>query len=53
MPLNIKDIPIVLSYDTVATNNTKRKKKLSLLKNLPDKIDISAIALISRYLRKN
>lgn len=26
MPLNIKDIPIVLSYDTVATNNTKRKK---------------------------
>jgi len=53
MPLNIKDIPIVLSYDTVATNNTKRKKNLSLLKKLPDKIDISAIALISRYLRKN
>lgn len=52
MPLNIKDIPIVLSYDTVATNNTKSKKKISMLKKLPNKIDISALALISRHLRK-
>lgn len=51
MPLNIKDIPIVLSYDTVSTNNTK-SKKISMLKKLPDKIDISALAFISRHLRK-
>jgi hypothetical protein len=50
MPMKIEDIPVILSYDTLTTNNTKRKKKLSSLKKLPDKIDISALALISRCL---
>ena len=31
---------------------TLKVKKISMLKKLPDKIDISALALISRHLRK-
>lgn len=50
MPMKIEDIPVVLSYDTLGTYNTKRKNKLSSLKKLPDKIDISALSLISRCL---
>ena len=50
MPMNIQDIPVVLSYDMLGTYNTKSKKKLSSLKKLPDKIDISALSLISRCL---
>lgn len=51
MSMKIEDIPVVLSYDMLGTtNNTKRKKKLSSLKKLPDKIDISALSLISRCL---
>jgi hypothetical protein len=52
MLTDIKDIPIVLSYDAVCKNNTKNKKKLFMLKKLPEKIDISALSLISRYLHK-
>ena len=52
MPANIQDIPIVLSYDAIAIAPVKRKK-LCTLKKLPEEISISALALISRYLRKN
>lgn len=51
MPMNIQDIPIVLSYDAIVIAPVK-KKKLCALKKLPEKVDISALALISRYLRK-
>ena len=52
MPMNIQDIPIVLSYDAIVIAPAKRKR-LSMLKKLPEKGDISALALISRYLGKN
>ena len=53
MPMNIQDIPIILPYDTIAIPLV-RKKKLSMLKKLPEKVvDISALAFISRYLRKD
>jgi hypothetical protein len=52
MPTNIQDIPIVLSYDAIVIAPAK-KKRLSMLKKLPKKVDISALALISRYLGKN
>ena len=52
MPVNIQDIPIVLSYDAIVIAPAK-KKRLTMLKKLPEKVDISALALISRYLRKN
>jgi hypothetical protein len=52
MPMNIQDIPIVLSYDVIVLTQAKRKR-LSMLKKLPEKGDISALALISRYLGKN
>ena len=51
MPMNIQDIPIVLSYDAIVIASAK-KKRLTILKKLPEKGDISALALISRYLRK-
>lgn len=51
MPMNIQDIPIVLPYDAIVI--APAKKKLYMLKKLPEKCDISALALISRYLRKN
>lgn len=51
MPTNIQDIPIVLSYDAIVIARAK-KKRLSMLKKLPKKVDISALALISRYLGK-
>lgn len=51
MSMNIQDIPIVLSYDAIVIPPVKRKK-LCALKKLPEKVDISALALISRYLRK-
>jgi hypothetical protein len=49
--MKIEDIPVILSYDILISNNTERKKRISSLKKLPDKIDISALALISKYLR--
>jgi hypothetical protein len=52
MPVNIQDIPIVLSYDAIAIAPTK-KKRLTTLKKLPENGCISALALISRYLGKN
>ena len=52
MPVNIQDIPIVLSYDAIVIAPTK-KKRLTTLKKLPENGCISALALISRYLRKN
>ena len=52
MPMNIQDIPIVLSYDAIVIAPAKRKR-LSMLKKLPENGCISALALISRYLRKN
>jgi hypothetical protein len=53
MPMNIQDIPIILPYDTIAIPLV-RKKKLYMLKKLPEKVvDISALAFISRYLRKD
>jgi hypothetical protein len=51
MLTNIQDIPIVLSYDAIVLAQAKRKR-LSMLKKLPEKGDISALALISRYLGK-
>lgn len=54
MPVNIQDIPIVLSYDAIAIAPTKKeRKRLSMLKKLPENGCISALALISRYLGKN
>ena len=52
MPVNIQDIPIVLSYDAIVIAPAKRKR-LSMLKKLPENGCISALALISRYIRKN
>jgi hypothetical protein len=53
MPMNIQYIPIILPRDTIAIPPV-RKKKLSMLKKLPEKVvDISALAFISRYLRKD
>jgi hypothetical protein len=52
MPVNIQDIPIVLSYDAIVIASAK-KKRLTILKKLPENGCISALALISRYLGKN
>ena len=37
MPVNIQDIPIVLSYDAIAIAPAK-KKRLTTLKKLPEKV---------------
>jgi len=52
MPTDIQNIPCVLPYDTIVITPVK-KKRFSMLKKLPEKGEISALALISRYLRKN
>jgi len=50
---DIKDIPIILSYDNIS-NIPKTKKKLYMLKKLPKKnpdiVDISALSLIYKAL---
>jgi hypothetical protein len=56
MPIDIRDIPITLSYDKVYTepvHSSKRKKRLIDLKIFPKKRDTSALALIARYLNSN
>jgi hypothetical protein len=52
MNKELRDIPIILSYDNI-DNFPKTKKKLHMLKKLPEKIDISALSLIHRYLHKS
>lgn len=53
MNKEIRDIPITLSYDKIS-NFPKTKKKLHMLKKLPERIpgriDISALSLIHKAL---
>jgi hypothetical protein len=56
MPIDIRDIPITLSYDKVYTepvHSSKRKKRLIDLKIFPKKRDTSALALIAKDLHSN
>jgi len=46
---DIKDIPIILSYDNIS-NIPKTKKKLHMLKKLPKKYPISALSIIHKAL---
>ena len=54
MPIDIKDAPINISYDIIHNiyigESNKNKKKLGNMKKLPNKKDISALSLISKYL---
>lgn len=53
MNKELRDIPIILSYDKIS-NFPKTKKKLHMLKKLPERIpgriDISALSLIHKAL---
>lgn len=53
MPVDIRDIPVILSYDNIRNIQNKNKKRLAELKKLPNKKDISALSLIAKYLNNN
>jgi len=50
MTTNIKDLRIIISYDIIH-NTTCNKKKLNSMKKLPKIKNISALALIAKYLQ--